>query len=91
MVKIEEISNQNPWWKYGVEFTNYDPSLQTFQKQRIPIERKKFELKPGRIGVIRGCRQIGKTTYMKVAIDDLIKAGTDPRRILYLSVDWYRP
>lgn len=87
MVKIEEISNQNPWWKYGTEFSKYDFDLSRLDKQLIKAKRRDISLGPGRIVVIRGPRQVGKTTYMKKIINGLIEAGADSRRILYLSVD----
>lgn len=62
MVKIDEIVLQNPWWKYGKEFERYDPSLSRvgdifFHRCRLPLKR-------GNVYVIRGPRQVGKTTYL---------------------------
>ena len=87
MVKIGEIINQNPWWKYGGEFSSFDVDLTVLRNQRIAIERRWIDLKVGDICIIRGCRQIGKTTYMKTYVKKLISDGVEPRRILYLSVD----
>lgn len=87
MVKFVEIANQNPWWKYGNEFNIYDRDLVSFQNQRIQVKREGIELGQGDIVVIRGCRQIGKTTYMKLLVTRLIEDGVEPRKILYLSVD----
>lgn len=87
MVKFIEIANQNPWWKYGDSFHIFDPNLLTFQNQKIKIDRRRLDLKKGDIGIIRGCRQIGKTTYMKRLVQRLIADGIESRKILYLSVD----
>lgn len=87
MVKFGDIANQNPWWKYGKDFQRFDKDLATLHDQKIPIERKQIELRRGDIGVIRGCRQIGKTTYLKTMVSKLVAEGVDPRRIMYLSVD----
>jgi predicted AAA+ superfamily ATPase len=87
MVKFAEVANQNPWWKHGKDFHIFDPNLLTFQNKRIRIERKQLDLRIGDIGVIRGCRQIGKTTYMKLLVKKFIEEGIEPRKILYLSAD----
>jgi len=46
-----------------------------------------LDLKKGDIGIIRGCRQIGKTTYMRRLVQRLIAEGVEPRKILYLAAD----
>lgn len=87
MVKYGEIVNQNLWWKFGVAFISFDIDLVKLGNQRIRVGRRRIEPRQGDICVIRGCRQIGKTTYMKEYVSKLIGDGLDPRRILYLSVD----
>jgi len=87
MVRFAELTSQNPWWKYGENFRRYDRHLNTLRNQTIKIERKKIKLQSGEIVVIRGCRQVGKSTYMKQVIADLIEQGTDPQTIIYISVD----
>jgi len=86
MVKSRDISNQNPWWKHGLGFPSFDIDLLKMQQQKIPIERKKIDLKKGDICVIRGCRQVGKTVYMKRWIKELV-GDVEARRTLYLSAD----
>ncbi len=88
MVKIGEITNQNPWWKHGIHFDNYDPDL-TKLKGSILFERKEIPLELGNIYVIRGSRRVGKTVYIKNLIRRLVNKGTNPRRILYLSLDFF--
>jgi len=87
MVKFAELANQNPWWKYGKDFQRFDKDLAALHDQRIPIERKSVQLQLGDAGVIRGCRQIGKTTYLKTLVSRLINEDVESRRIMYLSVD----
>ncbi|MCD6506821.1 ATP-binding protein [Candidatus Poribacteria bacterium] len=87
MVKISEIAGQNPWWVHGEEFIHYDPSF----KKATPIffKRKAIDLKKGNIYILRGCRQAGKTTYLKDTIKELIQRSVPPRHILYLSLDFF--
>ncbi|WP_297069755.1 ATP-binding protein [Thermococcus sp.] len=76
---------QNPWWA--------DPDA-IYEDERV---RKALSRKP-RIGyrfepvnkVLIGPRQVGKTTYMKFSIANLIESGVGPRNILYFSCDLLR-
>ncbi len=89
MVRISEIINQNPWWKHGKRFERYDRDLARAGQNLIFFERRKFETKTENMYIIRGCRQIGKTTYLKKWIVKSINEGVDPKRILYLSLDFF--
>ncbi len=87
MARIAEIVNQNPWWKHGAEFVRYDQSLQ--RAKPIFFERRGIELEKGNIYILRGPRQVGKTTYIKDTIKGLIESGVSPKDILYLSLDFF--
>jgi len=87
MVKFAELANQNPWWKYGKGFQSFDKDLESLAGQVIPVERRRIEPQRGDIIIIRGCRQVGKTTYLKTRVSQLVEEGIEPRRIMYLSVD----
>ncbi len=89
MVKIGEIINQNPWWKHGKEFKSYDRHLSKLTESMIFFERKEFETSKENIYIIRGCRQVGKTTYLKELVDKLVSQDFDPKRIMYLSLDFF--
>ena len=78
---MEELLIQNEWWERG-EISKekakvyhrkvYKKALDTFSKYR-------------QILVLTGLRRTGKTTIMYQIIDDLIKRGIDPKKILYFS------
>ena len=51
--------------------------------------RKQIDLKRGNIYILRGARQVGKTTYLKLVIKELILKGVDPNSILYVSCDFF--
>ena len=87
MVKIIEIGSQNPWWKHGIEFVQYDHNLQKIEP--VFFERKWIEFEKGSIYILRGPRQVGKTTYLKSVIRRLIQKGVSARNILYLSLDFF--
>lgn len=89
MVRISEIINQNPWWKYGKDFERYDRHLSKAKQNLIFFKRKDFETNIENVYIIRGCRQIGKTTYLKEWIAKLINEGFNPKRILHLSLDFF--
>ena len=89
MVRISEIINQNPWWKHGEDFERYDRHLSIAKQHVVFFRRKNFETSVENIYVIRGCRQIGKTTYLKRWINKLISEGFDPKHILHLSLDFF--
>ncbi|MEA1928103.1 MAG: AAA family ATPase, partial [Candidatus Auribacterota bacterium] len=87
MVKVREIVRQNPWWNQGMGFASYDPHL--IKTHPIFFQRKEIDLVRGNIYVLRGCRQVGKSTYLKTIIKQLIEGGVNPKHILYLSLDFF--
>ena len=87
MVRIREIIGQNPWWKYGKGFINYDQNIQ--KARPIFFKRKEIEFQTGGIYILRGPRQVGKTTYLKDTVRRLIERGIPPQHILYLSLDFF--
>ncbi|MEX2723075.1 MAG: ATP-binding protein [Candidatus Freyarchaeota archaeon] len=89
MVRISEIVSQNPWWKYGKEFIHYDRHLSRLNESLIFFGRRGFEIIKENVYIIRGCRQVGKTTYLKKWVNRLVSQGFDPKRILYLSLDFF--
>ena len=87
MVKIAEISSQNPWWRQGEDFIQHDQSFG--RAKPIFFERREIEPETGGIYILRGPRQVGKTTYLKDLARKLMKSGIPSRDILYLSLDFF--
>jgi predicted AAA+ superfamily ATPase len=87
MVRIADITEQNPWWSQGKDFVRYDPRLT--RAKPIFFERKQIPLEKENIYILRGPRQVGKTTYLKDLVRKLIEKGIPPRDILYLSLDFF--
>lgn len=88
MVKINEIVTQNPWWKYGKDFEKYDADFSRFLGPAF-FNRRGISIDVRNIYIIRGSRRVGKTLYLKDVVRQLIRQGVEPRRILYLSLDFF--
>ena len=86
-MQINELVNQNIWWKFGKDFWKYDKNLKEVKEDFIEFKRGKLKLKKGNIYIIRGNRQSGKSTYIKQIILKLIGERVDPNSILYISCD----
>ncbi|WP_087036085.1 ATP-binding protein [Thermococcus litoralis] len=76
---------QNPWWR-GRDEIYKDDKVKAVLSKKSPL--KYFFEKKNK--VIIGPRQVGKTTYLKLCILDLLEKGVDPRNILYFSCDLLR-
>ena len=87
LVRIGELVIQNPWWKHGEGFVQFDRHLQVIKENVFC--RKEIELKKGNIYILRGPRQVGKTTYLKLCVNEIIHNGVNPDNILYVSCDFF--
>ena len=80
---------QNPWWE-NIESINADPFISDYDKSLVKWKPRLLEdIDTGSNVVysIRGPRQVGKTTLLKLMIRDLLLNGINPRNILYLSCE----
>jgi len=83
------LSNQNPWWA-NPNAISTDPHIIKFQEcpvQWTPRIRHFFDLQSDGVYTLRGPRQVGKTTLLKLIIKSLLERGVHPRRIFYWSCD----
>ncbi len=87
MVRIAEITTQNPWWIHGKDFYHYDPHLKP--PVSVFFNRKEIKFQPGNIYILRGPRQVGKTTYLKNIIKKLTGDGFSPKHVFFLSLDTF--
>lgn len=75
----------NPWWreeKIPEFYRKLSPRLYFNQLNELFRQRQ-----PQRAVVLMGPRRVGKTVIIFHLIQDLIRTGTDPRKIIYLSLD----
>lgn len=85
MIKMTEIADQNPWWRLGINFLQHDQHLTKIQK--LFIDRKIISLEKENIYIISGPRLVGKSTYLKAIVKELIQKNIHPQQIYYLSCD----
>lgn len=88
MISFANLHDDNPWWKYGSEFN--DKEIRIWNESIIkwdPRIRKKFNFSSDTVYSLRGPRQVGKTTLVKLQIKDLLGQGTSHWNIFYYPFD----
>jgi predicted AAA+ superfamily ATPase len=81
---IKVIRDLNPWWEQPGLVRPEPPAY------RRPVVRdllRRLQRKRGLVEVVRGPRQVGKTTGIYQIIKDLMAAGTPPARLLFIRFD----
>lgn len=88
MNKIEQIAISSPWWT-NKEWHVNDRNIKLAKQSGINFKHLKsgIDIKPSAIDIIRGPRQIGKTTELKFIIYDLLQKGINPKSIGYFPCD----
>jgi predicted AAA+ superfamily ATPase len=85
----EQILAQNPWWSDGRWRTgDRQLALLASAPMRLPSEPvAAIDLDRPGIHVVRGPRQVGKTTDLKLLVDRAVSEGRPPHSIVYLTLD----
>ncbi len=79
------LKDANPWWE-DREFIEQDIHLLKLKKQRVRWNYRLIESFDEGIYSVRGPRQVGKTTWIKQAIRDIL--GSDqPGNVFFYSCD----
>ncbi|HXK09681.1 MAG TPA: ATP-binding protein [Vicinamibacteria bacterium] len=78
------LSELNPWWR---EPGAVRPDPPPYRRPLVADLRRRLERPRGLIEVVRGPRQVGKTTGIYQIIQDLIRSGARPRDILFVRFD----
>lgn len=78
----ELLYQYNPWWEESFKNENVKP------REKYLVELRKY-LDFKQIIILTGLRRVGKTTLMKLIVEELISKGFDSKRILYVSLDDY--
>lgn len=81
---VRVLEDLNPWWSPRIEGSFTAPAY------RRPLVRDllaRVRKSKGVIEILRGPRQVGKTTAVHQIIEDLLKGGADPRSILFVRFD----
>lgn len=82
MIQITAIVNQNPWWQ-DAKLIKEDEKV----KKALNFNPSKLYVFENKNLLIIGPRQVGKTTFMKLCVLDLINKNIPPKNILYFSCD----
>lgn len=77
----DALVDLNPWWK--------GPFAVEYRDREVYLELEAF-LRMRHIVALVGLRRVGKTTLLLKIAQDAMRAGTDPRRVLYFSFDEHR-
>lgn len=76
------LRRTNPWW--AGEAT---PPLPPIKRALFPTVFKRLQSGLTPVVALRGARQVGKTTLLNHAIEELLKQGVEPRRIFRVQFD----
>ena len=79
---LQRMGRLNPWWKTGAV-----PAAWLKEFKRRDYSALAGRLDEPHAQSILGASRVGKTTMLYQMVADLIAGGTDPRRILFLSLD----
>ena len=89
---LERLFAQSPWWTEP-KWEAGDRSLKNVRSSGFSFRHLGPEfhgpenLRPGSVSIVRGPRQVGKTTELKLLVRDLISAGVNPQNIAYYPCD----
>lgn len=89
MVLLPDLVEDNPWWKSPDEISN-DDKITEWEASSIkwdPRIRHKFDYSNDIVYSLRGPRQVGKTTLIKLQIRDFLNSGISPWNIMYYAFD----
>ncbi len=88
VIAFSELSKQNPWWENPTAI-EIDPKIRDFEAAPLkwrPRMRKHMNLQKDVLYSLRGPRQVGKTTFVKLAIREELKTRK-PTDIFYYTCD----
>ena len=86
-MRVEELLEYNPWWKDKTAI-NTDPQIQSWNKSELkwdPRLRHTFQ-NEDYIYSLRGSRQVGKTTLIKLEVEQALKIVPE-WNVLYYSFE----
>lgn len=90
----KELASQNPWWENACNIEG-DPKIVEFRESRIqwipPIIGEITHSSPYSLFILRGPRQVGKTTAIKLTIQELLKTH-QPTSVFFFDCEiLYQP
>src|SRR5574341_30380 len=88
-MELSDFIIQNVWWK-GKEYLKDDKHLREYREKQYrwrPNILGEIKLIPANLYSLRGPRQIGKTTLVKLIIESLIESGIPEKAVFYINCD----
>ena len=82
---LKVLTAYNPWWKTGVVNPMMTKNYKRFAFYEAMKRLKETEIR--RTVVLTGTRRVGKTTIQYQMIEDLLKSGVAPQKIVFISMD----
>jgi len=82
---LKVLSAYNPWWKTGIVNPQLSKIYKRFAYHEAMKRLKQTSLR--RIIVLTGTRRVGKTTIQYQMIENLLKSGVSPQKIVFISMD----
>lgn len=79
---VRDLRRMNPWWEGRAL-----PLLPATRRHLVAQVHRRLELRLAPAVIVRGPRQIGKTTAQLHVLQDLLDRGTPPRNILRVQAD----
>lgn len=82
---LKVLSGYNPWWRSGNVNSIFSKTYRRFAYYEAVKRLNEVDLR--RTVILTGMRRVGKTTIQYQIIDDLLKKGVSPKKIVYISFD----
>ncbi len=79
----------NPWWR-DVAWRTQDPHLRALEDQPVQLPADfvlDIDIENPGVSVLRGPRQVGKSTDLKLLVDRALDEGRGNRAVIYLALD----
>ncbi|MEA2065705.1 MAG: ATP-binding protein [Thermotogota bacterium] len=89
-MNIQDLGITNPWWRdrRAIETDRHIARYESFEFRFYPESlRKEIVFNEFGIYTLRGPRQVGKTTFLKLLIKELLNKKTNPHNILFLNAE----
>ncbi|MCK6481041.1 MAG: ATP-binding protein [Planctomycetaceae bacterium] len=78
------LRDLNPWW---ADPTDVRPAPPAYRRTVVREMAKRLAGRGSLVEVLRGPRQVGKTTGIRQVVQDLLRSGTPPAEILFVRFD----
>lgn len=89
MLDDEQIATYNPWWT-SEGWESEDPHLRRLRARPVLLPSPQVEqvdLTRAAVHTLRGPRQVGKSTDLKLLVRRALGEGVPPRQAVYLTLD----